>query len=109
MIAPEKACPPCRQRSQHESHQAPKSTSRERAARSWHGQQRFNIVYQPNGNLNLAKYAVVIEADDGARGEYVALWAARMAMGQTLFLAKHLGRIRTSVNASIRSHGRGLH
>jgi len=51
----------------------------------------FNLVYQPSNKLKLSTYAVVIEAEDGARGEYVALWGGtRMAIGQTLFLAQHL-------------------
>ena len=51
----------------------------------------FNMVYQPNNKLKLSKYAVVIEADDGARGEYVVLWGGtKIAIGQTLFLAQHL-------------------
>lgn len=51
----------------------------------------FNIVYQPRNKLKLTKYAVVIEADDGARGEYVALWGGtKMALGQTLALCPHL-------------------
>ena len=55
----------------------------------------FNVVYQPNNKLKLAKYAIAIEADDGARGEYVALWGGtKMALGQTLALAPHLlGRV----------------
>ena len=51
----------------------------------------FNIVYQPNNKLRLSKYAVAIEADDGARGEYVALWGgSKIALGQTLALCPHL-------------------
>ena len=57
----------------------------------------FNIVYQPKNKLKLSKYAIAIETDDGARGEYVALWGGtKMALGQTLALAPHL-------------LGRGLH
>src|SRR5690606_27475195 len=51
----------------------------------------FNIVYQPGNRLSLSKYAVTVEADDGARGEYVTLWGgSKMALGQTLMLAQHL-------------------
>ncbi|MGH8595478.1 MAG: mandelate racemase, partial [Gammaproteobacteria bacterium] len=51
----------------------------------------FNMVYQPKNKLKMSKYAVAIEADDGARGEYVALWGGTtMALGQTLFVARHL-------------------
>ena len=51
----------------------------------------FNIVYQPKNKLKLSKYAIAIETDDGARGEYVALWGGtKMALGQTLALAPHL-------------------
>src|SRR5258706_1828754 len=53
----------------------------------------FNIVYQPRNRLKLSKYAIVIETDDGARGEYVALWGGTMmALGQTISLAPHLLR-----------------
>ena len=53
----------------------------------------FNIVYQPGNKLKLSKYAIVIEADDGACGEYVALWGGtKMALSQTLALAPHLLR-----------------
>ena len=51
----------------------------------------FNLVYQPNGRQKLSKYAIVIQTEDGVRGEYVALWVAnRMSLGQTLTLAPHL-------------------
>src|SRR4029079_12328356 len=51
----------------------------------------FNMVFQPGTRLNLSKYAVVVEADDGSRGEYVTLWGGtKMALGQTLSLAPHL-------------------
>ena len=51
----------------------------------------FNIVFQPGNRLKLSKYALAIEADDGARGEYAALWGGtKMALAQTLSLAPHL-------------------
>ncbi len=51
----------------------------------------FNIVYDPGGTLAQTKYAVVIESDDGARGEYVAQWGGTpMALAQTLMLAPRL-------------------
>lgn len=51
----------------------------------------FNLVYQPNGRQKLSKFAIVIQTEDGVRGEYVALWVAnRMSLGQTLTLAPHL-------------------
>jgi L-alanine-DL-glutamate epimerase-like enolase superfamily enzyme len=51
----------------------------------------FNIVFQPANRLKLSKYAIAIEADDAARGEYVTLWGgSKMALGQTLALAPHL-------------------
>lgn len=51
----------------------------------------FNIVYQPGNSLTLSKYAVVVQTEDGGRGEYVALWGGTpMALGQTLSLAPHL-------------------
>jgi len=51
----------------------------------------FNIVYQPGNTLSLSKYAIIIQTQDGGRGEYVALWGGTpMALGQTLALAPHL-------------------
>jgi L-alanine-DL-glutamate epimerase-like enolase superfamily enzyme len=51
----------------------------------------FNIVYQPGNALSLSKYAIVIQTQDGGRGEYVTLWGGTpMALGQTLALAPHL-------------------
>ena len=51
----------------------------------------FNIVYQPGNVLSLSKYAILIQTEDGGRGEYVALWGGTpMALGQTLALAPHL-------------------
>src|SRR3954467_12339626 len=51
----------------------------------------FNIVYHPGNRLSLSKYAVKIEADEGARGEYVTRWGrAKMGWGQPLALAPQL-------------------
>jgi L-alanine-DL-glutamate epimerase-like enolase superfamily enzyme len=51
----------------------------------------YNIGYQPGGRLELSKYAVVIEADDGARGEYVTHWVGtKAALAQTLSMAPNL-------------------
>ncbi|MEV0616444.1 enolase C-terminal domain-like protein [Nonomuraea sp. NPDC050404] len=50
-----------------------------------------HVAYEKGARLTLAKYAVVIETDDGARGEYVAMWGAtRPALAQTLMLAPDL-------------------
>ena len=51
----------------------------------------FDLVQEPGHRQKLSKFAIVIEADDGARGEYVGQWGATpMALGQTLMLAPHL-------------------
>lgn len=51
----------------------------------------FDLVEEPGHRQPLSKFAVVIEADDGSRGEYVGQWGAtRMSLGQTLMLAPHL-------------------
>ena len=51
----------------------------------------FNIVYQPGNTLSLSKYAIIVQTQDGGRGEYVALWGGTpMALGQTLALAPQL-------------------
>ncbi|MCS6779492.1 MAG: hypothetical protein NZ555_07315 [Geminicoccaceae bacterium] len=50
-----------------------------------------NIEYRAGGRLVLQRYAVTIEASDGARGEYVTHWVGTpSAFGQTLMLAPHL-------------------
>ncbi len=51
----------------------------------------YNIGYKPNSSVELSKYAVVIRADDGARGEYVTHWVGtRAALAQTLMMAPNL-------------------
>jgi L-alanine-DL-glutamate epimerase-like enolase superfamily enzyme len=50
-----------------------------------------HVAYLKGGSLKLTKYAVVIETDDGARGEYVVCWGAtRPALTQTIMLAPDL-------------------
>ena len=50
-----------------------------------------HVAYQKGGRMKLSKYAMVIETDDGARGEYVAMWGGtRPALAQTLMLAPQL-------------------
>lgn len=50
-----------------------------------------SITYVKGAKTTLTKYAVVIRAKDGARGEYVTLWGGtRPALAQTLTLAPHL-------------------
>jgi L-alanine-DL-glutamate epimerase-like enolase superfamily enzyme len=50
-----------------------------------------NITYMKGATTRLTKYAVVIAAKDGARGEYVAQWGGtRPALAQTLTLAPNL-------------------
>ncbi|MDR0718845.1 MAG: hypothetical protein LBF78_04355 [Treponema sp.] len=50
-----------------------------------------HIGYLKGGEISLSKYAVVIECEDGSRGEYVALWGAtRPALAQTLQLVGDL-------------------
>jgi L-alanine-DL-glutamate epimerase-like enolase superfamily enzyme len=51
----------------------------------------FDLVQMPGHRQKLGKFAIVIEADDGARGEYVGLWGATpIALAQILMLAPHL-------------------
>lgn len=51
----------------------------------------YNIGYKPGGRIELSKYAVVIEADDGARGEYVTHWVGtKAALAQSLMMAPNL-------------------
>jgi L-alanine-DL-glutamate epimerase-like enolase superfamily enzyme len=51
----------------------------------------FDIVYVPGHTQQLQKFAVVIETEDGSRGEYVGLWGAtQMSLGQTIALAPAL-------------------
>ncbi|MDR3531565.1 MAG: enolase C-terminal domain-like protein [Rhodopila sp.] len=50
-----------------------------------------HVAYQKGSTLKMSKYAVVIETDDGARGEYVVCWGAtRPALTQTIMLAPDL-------------------
>lgn len=50
-----------------------------------------HVAYKKGGRMKLKKYAVVIEADDGARGEYVAMWGGtRPALAQSIMLAPDL-------------------
>jgi L-alanine-DL-glutamate epimerase-like enolase superfamily enzyme len=50
-----------------------------------------DLVADPGGSQRLSKFAVVIETEDGSRGEYVGMWGAtRMSLGQTLDLAPRL-------------------
>lgn len=53
-----------------------------------------NPVYQPGSSLNLTSYVIVIETEDGVRGEYAAVWTGdKMTMAQTLnFAPKLVGR-----------------
>src|ERR1700691_178934 len=51
----------------------------------------FDLIEAPGSRRRLAKLAVVIETDDGSRGEYVVLWGATpMSLAQVLYLAPHL-------------------
>jgi L-alanine-DL-glutamate epimerase-like enolase superfamily enzyme len=50
-----------------------------------------NGIYEKGSKLRLNRYAVVIEAEDGARGEYVTHWGGTSAaFAQTLMLAPRL-------------------
>ncbi len=50
-----------------------------------------HVAYQKGAKMKLSKYAVVIEADDGSRGEYVAQWGGtRPALAQSMMLASNL-------------------
>ena len=50
-----------------------------------------HVAYVKGSSLPMTKYAVVIESDDGARGEYVVCWGAtRPALTQSLMLAPDL-------------------
>jgi L-alanine-DL-glutamate epimerase-like enolase superfamily enzyme len=51
----------------------------------------FDFVFVPGNRQPITKAAIVIETNDGARGEYVGLWGATpMALAQTIMLAPHL-------------------
>ena len=50
-----------------------------------------NLVRREGGALPCTRYAVTVDSDDGARGEYVTHWVGTpAALGQTLMLAPHL-------------------
>jgi hypothetical protein len=70
-----------------------------------------HVAYLKGGSLKLTKYAVVIENDDDAHGDYVVCWGAtRPALTQTIMLAPDLlgrdPRHRGSENSS-NFQGRG--
>lgn len=51
----------------------------------------FNIVCSPGSRTKLSKFALVVGASDGSRGEYVAQWGGtRTSLSQVLALAPHL-------------------
>jgi L-alanine-DL-glutamate epimerase-like enolase superfamily enzyme len=50
-----------------------------------------NICADPSAELKVAKFAIIIETDDGARGEYAAQWGGtRAVLGQALMMAPFL-------------------
>lgn len=50
-----------------------------------------NLIAKPGGRLDLQRWAVRLETDDGARGEYVTHWVGTPAsFGQAAMLAPHL-------------------
>ncbi len=50
-----------------------------------------NICASPTGKLTVTKFAVVVETQDGARGEYVTQWGGTTAvLGQAKMMAPHL-------------------
>jgi len=50
-----------------------------------------HIGYLKGGNLPVSKYALVIECEDGSRGEYVTHWGGtRPALAQTLMIVNDL-------------------
>jgi L-alanine-DL-glutamate epimerase-like enolase superfamily enzyme len=52
---------------------------------------QFDLVSTPGNRQKMSKFAVVIETDDGLRGEYVGLWGATsMSLGQVVDLAPRL-------------------
>jgi L-alanine-DL-glutamate epimerase-like enolase superfamily enzyme len=51
----------------------------------------FDLVQMPGHRQAISKFALVIESDDGGRGEYVGQWGATtISLSQTLMLAPHL-------------------
>lgn len=53
-----------------------------------------HVAYKKGAKMKMRKYAIVIEADDGSRGEYVTMWGGtRPSLAQGLMLAPNiLGR-----------------
>ena len=50
-----------------------------------------HVGYLEGGRLPMSKYAIVIECEDGSRGEYVTHWGGtRPALAQTLQLVNDL-------------------
>lgn len=50
-----------------------------------------HVAYSRGARMTMRRYAVVIEADDGSRGEYVTMWGGtRPALAQSLMLAPNL-------------------
>jgi L-alanine-DL-glutamate epimerase-like enolase superfamily enzyme len=50
-----------------------------------------NICADPGANLPVAKFAITVETDDGARGDYIAQWGGtRGVLGQALMMAPFL-------------------
>jgi L-alanine-DL-glutamate epimerase-like enolase superfamily enzyme len=50
-----------------------------------------NGIFKKGASLPMTRYAVAIETDDGARGEYVTHWVGTAAaMAQTVMLAPRL-------------------
>jgi L-alanine-DL-glutamate epimerase-like enolase superfamily enzyme len=50
-----------------------------------------NVAFVRGGKLPVSSYAVVVQTDDGLRGEYVVHWVGTKAsLAQTLMLAPHL-------------------
>jgi len=50
-----------------------------------------NICADPTGRLSVVKFAITIETDDGAYGEYAAQWGGtRAVLGQALMMAPFL-------------------
>jgi L-alanine-DL-glutamate epimerase-like enolase superfamily enzyme len=51
----------------------------------------FDLVQMPGHRQPISKFAMVVETDDGLRGEYVGQWGATsISLSQTLMLAPHL-------------------
>lgn len=50
-----------------------------------------HVAYRKGATLTLSKFAIVIEADDGSRGEYVTMWGGnRPSLAQAIMLAPNL-------------------